>query len=125
MDTLKKTIADLDTAIQEAQQKQKDNDTECKKLQKDMDEFKNNKDGKIEELKVLWFSLQSPVTDTLLLRRQANISKQKSAAQKQAVDVKSKQKDHQSATLELGPSLDSFDRIFDTHSVFQSNATLK
>ena len=25
---------------------------ECKKLEKDMDEFKNNKEGKIEELKV-------------------------------------------------------------------------
>ncbi|KAF5390114.1 hypothetical protein D9757_003825 [Collybiopsis confluens] len=82
MDTLKKNIADLTTAIQEARKKQADNDAECKKLQKDMNEFKNNKDGKIEELK-------------------ANISKQKIAAQKQATDVKSKQKEHQSATLEL------------------------
>ncbi|KIK70168.1 hypothetical protein GYMLUDRAFT_34652 [Collybiopsis luxurians FD-317 M1] len=82
IDALKKTNDDLTNAIQEAKQKQKDSEAESKKLQKDMEEFKNNKDGKIDELK-------------------ANISKQKSAVQKQAVVVKTKQKEHQSATLEL------------------------
>jgi len=38
--------------VQNAKQKQKEAQEECKKLERDMDEFKNNKDGKIEELKV-------------------------------------------------------------------------
>lgn len=52
VEALKKTIADLKTAVQTAKDKQKAAKDECKKLEKDMDEFKNNKDGKIEELKV-------------------------------------------------------------------------
>lgn len=48
-----------------------------------MAEFKNNKEGKIDELK-------------------ANISKQKGALQKHAVIVKTEQKELQTATLELG-----------------------
>ena len=39
-------------AVQNAKQKQKDAKDECKKLEKDMNEFKNNKEGKTEELKV-------------------------------------------------------------------------
>ena len=35
--------------IEAAKEKQKD---DCKKLEQDMDGFKNNKDGKIEELKI-------------------------------------------------------------------------
>jgi structural maintenance of chromosome 2 len=49
---LKKTIADLELAVQTAREKQKTAKEECKKLEKDMAEFKNNKDGKIDELKV-------------------------------------------------------------------------
>jgi structural maintenance of chromosome 2 len=56
---------------------------ECKKLERDMAEFKNNKEGKTDELK-------------------ADISKQKSALQKHAVIVKTEQKELQTATLELG-----------------------
>lgn len=52
VEALKKSIADLKTAVQTAKDKQKAAKDECKKLEKDMDEFKNNKDGKIEELKV-------------------------------------------------------------------------
>ena len=38
--------------MQTAKDKQKEAQEECKKLERDMDEFKNNKEGKIEELKV-------------------------------------------------------------------------
>ena len=77
---------------------------EIKKLEKDMDEFKNNKEGKTEELKVIEF-LSQAVSMALNygLSPQANILKQKAALQKQAVRVKTQQKEMQTATLELGP----------------------
>ncbi|KAF8803977.1 condensin complex subunit SMC2 [Phlegmacium glaucopus] len=78
----KATIEDLRLAVKAAKEKQKDAQDDCKKLERDMDEFKNNKDGKIEELK-------------------ASISKQKSALQKHSVIVKTQQKELQTATLEL------------------------
>jgi structural maintenance of chromosome 2 len=56
VEALKKTIADLKTAVQTAKDKQKAAKEEIKKLEKDMDEFKNNKEGKINELKVRYLS---------------------------------------------------------------------
>jgi len=52
VEKVKSTIENLREALQNAKQKQKEAQEECKKLERDMDEFKNNKDGKIEELKV-------------------------------------------------------------------------
>lgn len=52
VEKLKQSIADLRKAEQAAKDKQKTADDECKRLQRDMDEFKNNKEGKIDELKV-------------------------------------------------------------------------
>jgi len=42
----------LKIASQAAKDKQIAAKEECRKLEKDMDEFKNNKEGKIDELKV-------------------------------------------------------------------------
>ena len=70
-------------AARACKQKQADAKSECKKLEKDMDDFKNNKEGKITELKAL-------------------ISKQKRQLQKQLVVVKTHQKELQTAELELG-----------------------
>ncbi|CAK5267189.1 unnamed protein product [Mycena citricolor] len=80
--TLKKTIQELEEGTKSAQDRQKQAEAECVKLQRDMDEFKNNKEGKIDELK-------------------AEISKQKSALQKHSVGLKLQQKEDQTARLEL------------------------
>ena len=45
-------IVSLNEAIRAAKEKQKTATEECKKLEQDMHEFKNNKEGKIDELKV-------------------------------------------------------------------------
>lgn len=51
----KQSIKELKTAMEVAQERQKAAKEECKKLERDMEEFKNNKEGKIEQLKVCLF----------------------------------------------------------------------
>lgn len=97
---MKKTIIDLTKAVQAAKDKQKAAKEECTKLEKDMKEFKENKEGKTDELKVRSTCIGNSMPMTNL--RQANISKQKSALQKQAVTMKLQQKEVQTAQLELG-----------------------
>ncbi|KAG8919304.1 Structural maintenance of chromosomes protein 2, partial [Tulasnella sp. 418] len=82
VEALKHTIADLKQAVLDAQKKQKDASAECRKLEKDMNDFKNNKDSKLKELK-------------------SDIAKQKAELTKQAAVVKKHQKDLQTAELEL------------------------
>jgi structural maintenance of chromosome 2 len=47
----------LKEAVQVAKEKQRGAQAECTKLERDMNEFKNNKEGKTDELKVGFFSL--------------------------------------------------------------------
>jgi len=49
---LEKKVEDIKESIAAAQEKQKEARLECKKLEKDMNEFKTNKDGKLKQLKV-------------------------------------------------------------------------
>ncbi|KAF8501209.1 condensin complex subunit SMC2 [Gautieria morchelliformis] len=82
VEALRTAIEALHEATRACKQKQADAQAECKRLEQDMDDFKNNKEGKITELK-------------------AQISKQKSELQKQSVVAKTHQKELQTATLEL------------------------
>jgi structural maintenance of chromosome 2 len=52
VEELKKTIANLTTGLESAKEKQAAAKADCRKLEKDMAEFKDNKEGKINELKV-------------------------------------------------------------------------
>ncbi|KAG8906895.1 Structural maintenance of chromosomes protein 2 [Tulasnella sp. 403] len=82
VEALKQSIAELKQAVQTAKTKQKEAADECKKLERDMDDFKHNKDSKLKELK-------------------AEIAKQKSELSKFNTVVKQRQKELQTAQLEL------------------------
>lgn len=75
-------IQRLKDAEKAATDKQRAAKAECVRLEKDMNEFKDNKEGKIEELR-------------------KEISNKKAALQKHSVVVKTQQKEHQTAILEL------------------------
>ena len=52
MEEFKKTVQELEEVVQTARTKQESSEADIKRIKKDMAEFKNNKEGKIDELKV-------------------------------------------------------------------------
>lgn len=79
---IKSTLAELNKTIATCKEKQKAADAECKRLQKEMDDFKNNRDSKLKEIK-------------------ADITKKKANVSKTASTVKAMQRDVQGIDAEL------------------------
>lgn len=69
--------------IAKAKASQADFASECQRLEKEMHEFKNNRESKLEELR-------------------ADITKRKAAVAKHTSEMKAMQKEVQTADLELG-----------------------
>jgi hypothetical protein len=55
IETLKQTSAGPNPSVWSAREKQTEATEECRKLEKDMDKFKNNKKGKLEGVMVRFF----------------------------------------------------------------------
>jgi structural maintenance of chromosome 2 len=52
VEAARKTLAEAKEIINGAKEKQKIALADCKRLEKEMDDFKNNKDSKLKEIKV-------------------------------------------------------------------------
>jgi structural maintenance of chromosome 2 len=72
---------------------------DCKRLEKEMDDFKNNKDSKLKEIKVSCLAHESGQAD-----HQADIVSKKKELGKQTTQVKTRQKEIQTIELELRKS---------------------
>lgn len=55
VELLKTTIVDLTATISESKRKEADAAVECERIQKEMDEFKNNRGAKLDQIKVRLF----------------------------------------------------------------------
>ncbi|WVR09681.1 hypothetical protein IAU60_006756 [Kwoniella sp. DSM 27419] len=82
VEAAKKTVVDLKEIIVQAKEKQKTAQADCKRLEKEMADFKNNKDSKLNEIK-------------------ADIASKKKELGKKTTQVKIRQKEVQTAELEL------------------------
>lgn len=57
MEATRKSLTDLKEVVNQAKEKQKQASADCKRLEKEMSDFKNNKDSKLNEIKVCRYSL--------------------------------------------------------------------
>ncbi|TXT15793.1 hypothetical protein VHUM_00296 [Vanrija humicola] len=82
VEAARKSLVELKEVVSEAKEKQKIAAADCKRLEKEMDDFKNNKDSKLKEIK-------------------ADIANKKKELGKQTTQVKLRQKEVQTVELEL------------------------
>ncbi|KAM0749892.1 RecF/RecN/SMC protein [Meredithblackwellia eburnea MCA 4105] len=82
VETIKTTIAELTATIADSQKKQKEANAECKRIEKEMEEFKNNRGSKLDQIK-------------------AEIKKKKFEVNQHTVAVKTLKGEVQTAELEL------------------------
>ncbi|KAK8853473.1 hypothetical protein IAR55_004180 [Kwoniella newhampshirensis] len=80
--TAKKTVAEFKEVVNQAKEKQKQASADCKRLEKEMADFKTNKDSKLNEIK-------------------ADIASKKKEIGKKTTEVKTRQKEVQTAEIEL------------------------
>lgn len=59
MEAARISLADLKEVVNQAKEKQKQASADCKRLEKEMADFKDNKDSKLNEIKVCCYSLSS------------------------------------------------------------------
>ncbi|SCZ87647.1 BZ3500_MvSof-1268-A1-R1_Chr2-2g05113 [Microbotryum saponariae] len=82
VESIKTVIETLKQTIVDSKAKQKEAQADCKRIEKEMDEFKNNRGSKLDQIK-------------------AEIKKKKGDVTKQTVEVKTLQREVQTAELEL------------------------
>lgn len=82
VDSIKEQITTLQKGITASKQQQREAEAECKRLEKEMNEFKNNRESKLDQLK-------------------KEIAKKKADLAKQTTSVKAMQKEVQTSELEL------------------------
>ncbi|KAI7954759.1 hypothetical protein MJO28_005159 [Puccinia striiformis f. sp. tritici] len=80
--TIRNTLEELNALIANSKQKQNAAEAECKRLQKEMDDFKNNKDSKLKQIK-------------------ADISQKKANMSKTSSTVKAMQREVQGVEMEI------------------------
>ncbi|KAK4705538.1 structural maintenance of chromosome 2, partial [Phenoliferia sp. Uapishka_3] len=105
VDAIKANIVELTASIVESKQKERDASIECDRIQKEMDEFKNNRGAKLDQIKVRNSDSRPFVRDRRIdsatLYPQAEITKKKAEITKQTAGVKTLQREVQTAELEL------------------------
>lgn len=78
MDAAKKNLTELKEVINQAKERQKAAANECKRLEKEMDDFKNNKDSKLKEIKVIHLVVHFLIGGTLIVDRRISRVRRKS-----------------------------------------------
>lgn len=100
VEQLKTTIAELNTVIAESKLKQKEVDAECARIDKEMKEFANNRDSKLNEIKVRG---DGPLLSLHGIHGPQGVIKSKKAeVAKQSKTYQGMQRDQQTNKLELG-----------------------
>ena len=92
---MKDTIVELKQSIKDAAAREEQAKQDVKRIDKDMNEFKNNKDSKLQQLQVLFFDISS-------IWRQQQVDQLKAAVKNQDATIKAKQKEFQTLQLESG-----------------------